>query len=662
MTARPQQPPLNLDQRAMEALGLGFALEAHPEVPQIPIEEFLEQGITPEELMPLLQERHRILALKMPKTLTNPTGDPVRYGWEPEMWKMADRVLADMRRENPSGVLELLILGSWQGGKTTYCACRLVKKLMEKPGAKAVFMQETEDASKERQQKAIWEFFPNELKDLETGRLKRSFNTKVVYKQGDGFSNNQFVIPNVGGRSGEASDGRAFFYRQDVDAMQGDQYDYAWLDELAPLSHVKTMRGRLFRKDGTMIVSFTPLLGYTDTVAEWLQDVVFLNGIPMGYAADRLPDGTTVYEGVGKWADAPLLGKRDPAVKREKFHAEGYNHESEYEQVPRVLRCRNRTRAVVWFHNSENFYGNYAGLAQMLSKASRDEILIQAYGIPTKRFGAVFRFYEANIVSEEARKTLLEKANEYSWYHQMDPAGTGAARNPFMQWWAVAKNGQKICVREWPQPGDYIPGVGDRNGVWAQTGSKADGEQGPAVAWFGFGFEQLADEIKRVEEELAAQCPAYKQSAGGGVPRLPVVERYMDSRAAHSTTMTATAAVTLIQQWENLPPEYRLFFLPSPGDGGDNWKILLQTQLERSPALGGQPKIMVCACCKNTIFALQNWTGQDGDKGACKDPIDTVHYIVSQDPPHVTTRLPGPKSGAGAVTPGWTGYGAPGRR
>ena len=99
---------------------------------------------------------------------------------------------------------------------------------------------------------------------------------------------------------------------------------------------------------------------------------------------------------------------------------------------------------------------------------------------------------ETNVLGPDGLAAVLSAAGDYTGYHIMDPAGTGAARNPFMQWWAVSKMGQKICVREWPQPGDYIPGVGAEKGVWAESGGSADGKRGPGQEWFGLGLEDLA--------------------------------------------------------------------------------------------------------------------------------------------------------------------------
>jgi hypothetical protein len=38
------------------------------------------------------------------------------------------------------------------------------------------------------------------------------------------------------------------------------------------------------------------------------------------------------------------------------------------------------------------------------------------------------------------------------------------------------------------------------------------------------------------------------------------------------------------------------------------------------------PKLYISEECINLIFAMSTYTGADGQKGACKDPIDTLRF------------------------------------
>ena len=40
-----------------------------------------------------------------------------------------------------------------------------------------------------------------------------------------------------------------------------------------------------------------------------------------------------------------------------------------------------------------------------------------------------------------------------------------------------------------------------------------------------------------------------------------------------------------------------------------------------------RPRLYVSEACQNLIFAMQTWTGDDGQKGATKDPIDCLRFL-----------------------------------
>ena len=48
-----------------------------------------------------------------------------------------------------------------------------------------------------------------------------------------------------------------------------------------------------------------------------------------------------------------------------------------------------------------------------------------------------------------------------------------------------------------------------------------------------------------------------------------------------------------------------------------------------------EPKLYVSEECQNLIYSLRTWTNVDGDKGASKDPVDALRYLVLMDPIHV---------------------------
>ncbi len=582
-----------IDRKAIEEQ-FPCAFKPDPELPLLDPEGLLRLDLPAAEVVALLAERHEAVARRM--------ADPLRCGWKGPGMRRVSALLENMRREVPDGVLYVLMLGGNRAGKSDVCADIVVQTLTQRPQRRAWCFQGTQKISREVQQPYMWRYFPPEWKPAGDAKgLRRTATTKVVYTQSTGFSDDGFVMPN-----GSQCDFK--FYANDIGTLQGPEQDVIWFDELVPLSWIQDAAFRLVTRNGIMLISFTPIEGYSDTVAHFLEGCPLDKGLPCGPRVESMP--------------GELLPLRDAG-----------GMVAGYEQVPLVYRTPDPSKVVVWFPTEENFYGNYPAMKRTLQDASRETILIRAYGVPLKRFGAVFQFREdRNVVPPAGREALLAKKEDWTFYMVMDPAGTGAARNPFMQWWAVNARGQKVCVREWPQPDDYIPGVGAESGVWAISGGKADGTKGPGQEWFGLGLDGLVEEILRVEREMG----------------ITIAERYMDSRAGNSTTMTTGGAVTLIEQFEDLAKP--LYFYPAAGrqttETGEGWKLTLQAKLEVHPVIGA-PEVMVCSCCRNTIFSLSNWTGLDKDSGACKDPVDTVKYIVLEEIEH----RPMVKTGAGMGAP-----------
>jgi hypothetical protein len=86
--------------------------------------------------------------------------------------------------------------------------------------------------------------------------------------------------------------------------------------------------------------------------------------------------------------------------------------------------------------------------------------------------------------------------------------------------------------------------------------------------------------------------------------------------------------VTLIEKFA----EIGLTFLDS-STGGGKWTVedgsamvedALAWDREKPLSFFNEPKLYVARSCVNLIFALKVWTGQDGQKGATKDPIDCL--------------------------------------
>lgn len=522
--------------------------------------------------------------------------DPYRNGYEPPVWKMADEALAKKREQFPVGVIEELDLGGNRASKTERIAKRLVKLMVEKPGAKVWFLQSTQTISRQSQQPIVWKYIPREWKPI-SGRSKREITTKINYTQAGGFTEDTFVLPN-------GSQGWFKFYSVSVTDVEGPELDAAWPDELVTPEWLEFLRYRLVTRNGVLTTTFTPVEGYSPTVKEYLDNA------------------TTLEE-----TDAELLPIRD-----EKGEVKLY------EKVPRIQQPQNERAVIVYFHTSDNPYGNYPSMKETLRGKSRETILMRAYGVPSKTFGAALPMFRRNVhvITIEQWLGWVKKYPNGSRYHLVDPC---SGRNWFMIWTYHPSPGKMIVYREWPSHGHinaYIPGIGDP-GPWAISGKAHDGEKGPAQTAFGFGLERYKQEIERVEngEELS--------------------ERWMDARYGNSPTVEREGTVTLIEKLSELDMEFRAMTSEKSILGNNDGSLdLINSSLyyDTGTPIGefsndmariNEPELLVLETCPNLIYSLESWTGKDGGQGASKDPIDCLRGAFLSELDYVSDAMLQPR-------------------
>lgn len=188
--------------------------------------------------------------------------DPFRYGYEPEIWKRTDAVIAELRAEYPAGVIQTLVLGGNRASKTHFAANRVVRKMVEKPGARVWCLQSTQAASRADQQSLIFAQIPAQWRP-ESGKSRRGPNEKINWSQAGGFTEDTFVLPN-------GSQCWFKFYGANVGSLEGAELDLAWADELVPPDWVEALRFRLLTRDGLLLITFTPIEGYSGTVKQFL--------------------------------------------------------------------------------------------------------------------------------------------------------------------------------------------------------------------------------------------------------------------------------------------------------------------------------------------------------------------------------------------------------
>jgi phage terminase large subunit-like protein len=556
--------------------------------------------LTPQQLADLWRIREEQIA--------NEKEDPLRYEWEPEAWRQADAILDEHR--------ELLILGGNRSGKSSYAAKRIMRAMLDTPDGRFWCFQETSGNSIEMQQPLLWKYMPPELRNTRKTKV-----TNISYGQKTGFAENSFVLPNGA---------QCFFrnYSQDVSTIEGGEVDAIWFDELVPLNFLETARFRLITRKGWLLLTFTPIEGYSSVVKDYLSGATTLED----REAELLPIyGRTAKAETGDLKPESDQGARTPpsaSPSSTPSHSGLRSQASSlsdkiitgYERLPILQLPSRRKGRVTYFWTQDNPFSGYPELRTELLKAKKDEILVRAYGVPTKSIGNQFpRFNDKVHVLPDAR---IPRTGTH--YHVVDPC---SGRNWFMIWARFDDIGRCFIIEEWPNQDRYIPGWGFP-GAWAEPdGKRHDGRPGDAQKSCGFGLQEYKAEIDAVELELA------KLTARPGEP-IPVFERLMDSRYGNAATVAREGATTLIDECAELG----LNFLAAPGDAIHEGVSLINDWLSYDPAKPitalNQPRLYVSERCKNTIYALQEWTGRDAKTGACKDPVDVLRYLVLSGATH----------------------------
>ncbi|MGB0142457.1 MAG: hypothetical protein ACPF8W_05175, partial [Luminiphilus sp.] len=223
-----------------------------------------------------------------------------------------------------------------------------------------------------------------------------------------------------------------------------------WLDEyLEDGDLVETMRFRLATRGAQMLLTFTPIDGYTPFVASYLKDVE-----------------------TKRTAAAELLGG---------------------EQVPLIQINSKIDCGIVFFHSILNPFGGYKDIAKRLKHSSRDEILTRAYGIPVKSMTTLFPLFNTSVHVRDDLPSDLGDKSKWTVYHVVDPA---SARNYVSIWAAVNEKREVVVLREWPDRDTYGP--------WAEFGDPK-WKFGPASKKAGYNVQGYVDLFKEIEHDLGVE-------------------------------------------------------------------------------------------------------------------------------------------------------------
>lgn len=639
-----------------------MAQTRHPIVPEVDLELTVsyarDQGLDWRDEK-VLRECFNALRDMRERKIAKEKREPLIYGWEPPIWRVVDAVLgldwavppkygadygarmrAHLGLEAPVSLL--LINGGNRAGKSEYMAKRAMQ-CANKYDATTLWAFHTDgDMSVQYQQPLFWRYMPSVWR---TSKPIMTQTAYIAYKAKTGFSDGSFILPN---RS--LCDFRN--YAQEKGKIEGGELGTMVhgarcigfiADELIPEDWVETLVLRLSTRGAVGLVGFTPVNGYTGTCK------AFLDG------ARSIKDRTAyLLPRDGGDPDRRVLELEDCDGWLRQVDVAAVKEGREFEKVPRVMRCADKRRSVVYFHSSDNPYGNPAEVLAFI--ASRDSRFRRErwYGLADKLMAGKFPLFNpaVHVVRHEAIPS------DGTDYMLVDPCD---GRNFFMIWVRVTSTGKVYVIREWPSQHDAIPGVGVL-GEWAlPTGDtkQLDGRRGPAQNSLGWGLLQYKREIARLEgwEEYhpdasddevrgwsqdpdMVSAEARRSAATTGRRRQRIFARFLDARYGNTKSLEADGVRTLFEEFDNIGLSFRE---TTTGDikatiyeGVQLINAALYYNTERPVVdVVNAPRLYVSDQCANTIFALQTWTGLDGNKGSTKDPVDCLRYVFLKQLEHV---------------------------
>ena len=500
--------------------------------------------------------------------------DPYSYGFDSHNTKSVFQHWADADKALDDPDIDIVYLfGGNRAGKSRYAASRVVRSMVNNPNIAVWACHSSNDSSIQVQQPYIWEYMPIEWK---TQKSAQRSVVNISFTQKNGFSNRTAVAPNKS---------QIWFknFTQDLSTLEGTELDLIWMDELVPQAWLETLKYRLISRKGKMIVTFTPIQGYTPTVKNAMEGCVIEETRPAKLLANAT---SSSIQGVPKG------------------------------HMPYEARTRQGNGKLFWFFSEYNPYTDWPRMSRTLESRTREEIEIRAYGyVSNPVVGKFPRFTVDNIIDPE--KIPKSGTN----YMCADP--TPGDRNWFFLWARVDDLGRIYIYREWPDMQNY--------GEWAEPSTKMDGKPGPA---------QTADCGRNVAQYKKLLRETEAQDGG-------ILERYIDPRAGKTAMISGRGhnqtLIDLLAEPDRGAGKEAvrdgLNFVPAQVTTIDETVALVNNLFaynsSEAVSILNEPKLYISSECKNLIYSLRTWTNVDKDKGACKDPVDCLRYLISMDPVHI---------------------------
>lgn len=497
---------------------------------------------------------------------------PLEHGLEFECWRDADEIL--------KGASLLCIFGGNRAGKSEYAAKRVVKAALDNPKTFIFCVCQKLDTSGLMMQSRIWHFLPQEIKAL-NGSTDSKGVFYVRFSEAKGFSDNILVLPNK-------SKIKFAAYSQDPKDYEGMQFGCpdvstigAWAEEDAPLAWMNLLRMRCSNFGGKILWTFTAIDGLTKT----MQDVTKGQSVIKSLPAKELDPDIPLLDDCPA-GHAPYITKT--------FHPK--------------IKC-------IYFFTEFNPYANYGEVLAACQGKPTFYLERRLYGFARAVKGRQFPgFSEIHIVEPKHIPSDKEK-EPHSNFMVADPAG---GRNWFFLWGRLVPGPVDAwyIYREWPSRGEY--------GEWHVTSAtkKHDGDKGPAQDPLGFGIVEYKAMMKKSEKET-------------------IQGRLIDPRAGNEQRIAEQGGTCLIDQ---------LYDVQRGGDGniiGESYDFCQAQGLQEATGIVtinellrwdtkkpfdgvmNTPRLFISSECGNLIDALETYTGLDGLKAACKDPIDCLRYLLT---------------------------------
>jgi hypothetical protein len=591
------------------------------------------------------------------RNILNEIHNPYAYGWESPVVKAARALLAGEYVPGkfgggPSGpalprATELLLMTGNRFGKSEFGGRLVNEVLMTTPAARVRCWSQSLETSRSVQQRSVFKYLHPDLR-----KIKRQGQfTKISYSAATGFTEETFLFP-----TGRGTDFNQCWFQtyhswmNDKTIAEGFEADLIWCDEETPAELLDTLRLRTGMKRMVLLVTFTPVSGYTEAAGQFIEGARIVETVPARAIEYDW------WERTWKWGAWLLPQDKELVPGCPPGHVPFL---LEHTQVPgRYALCA----ATAW-----NPYITVQDVIDKVSSRTQEEKLIRLFGWPSRKVRPALSFADAHIVPAENVPPL----NELTIYLAVDPCPP--PRNWFMLWVGVDREDRMWVLAEWPDM---------EVGEWAVPGSEPDGKPGPGAydgGCSGFGDYQMLilsregwvpdaagvlkpgpGAITVLKRLLDPRAAAWQVPSIGNDP-----EDYQDNSSARTYVDFLREPVTRRREGKVIEITPGLDFFAAPSEEIDQGNELINgwltdgwdTTAPLTPM--NAPKFYVNAGekntggdkgskvpgflrvgCANTIWALRTFTGRKRSgavdrKGACKDPIDCVKMLVKGGIAHV---------------------------